>query len=401
MDRTGLAEAQAAIERGDFDQARALLDALNERTPNDVNALNLRTVLALRERDYARAEQSSAQALAQHPNHPALRANRVLSLRRLAGRHAEAGDCDAAAALLIEALMIDPADQESRALLLGQAMRLAETVGAPASLQPRVLPEKPRSLSVITCSINATRRARFEASLASHFVGVPVELIVLDDARSLAEAYNRGISRSTGELLVFCHDDIEFARPDFAARLLDALGAFDVVGVAGCTYLSGPNALWSGPANGYCQIAHVGPTGEWLSSLYGMGPERVAGIQALDGVFIACRRQVAESLQFDADRFDHFHLYDTDFSWRAYAAGYRVAVAQDLLLIHHSLGDFNETWQEHAARFLTKFPQLPSAPAHTARVLMQPNRRELLLPTIAWLAEWQARATALTVSGHR
>ncbi|MBK8283640.1 MAG: glycosyltransferase [Ahniella sp.] len=401
MDRTGLAEAQAAIERGDFDQARALLEALLVAAPNDVNALNLRTVLALRERDYLRAGDVSAQAFAQHPNHPTLRANRVLSLRRLAGQQGEVGDHDAAAALLIEALGIDPADQESRAMLLGQAMRLAQSIGAPASLQTKVLPEKPPTISVITCSINATRRARFETSLNTHFAGLPVELIVLEDARSLAEAYNRGIARSTGDLLVFCHDDIEFARPDFAARLLDALSSYDVVGVAGCTQLTGPNALWSGPASGYCQIAHVGPTGEWLSSLYGLGPVRVEGVQALDGVFIACHRHVAETLRFDADRFDHFHLYDTDFSWRAFAAGYRVAVAQDLLLIHHSLGDFNETWQEHAARFMTKFPQLPRTPAHPARVLMQPNRRELLLPTLAWLADWQARATALSVSGHR
>ncbi len=42
------------------------------------------------------------------------------------------------------------------------------------------------------------------------------------------------------------------------------------------------------------------------------------GIQALDGVFMAMRRKVATSIPFDEALFDHFHLYDLDFSFRAY-----------------------------------------------------------------------------------
>jgi hypothetical protein len=88
-----------------------------------------------------------------------------------------------------------------------------------------------------------------------------------------------------------------------------------------------------------------------------------ANIQALDGVFIAMRRQVWESLRFDAESFDGFHLYDIDFSYRAHLAGFRLAIPLDLLLIHFSTGRYDRTWQRHNRTFMQKFPALSGRPS--------------------------------------
>lgn len=48
-----------------------------------------------------------------------------------------------------------------------------------------------------------------------------------------------------------------------------------------------------------------------------LGAPLVAGIAALDGVFVACRRAAAAAVAYDAATFDGFHLYDLNFTPRA------------------------------------------------------------------------------------
>ena len=79
------------------------------------------------------------------------------------------------------------------------------------------------------------------------------------------------------------------------------------------------------------------------------------GIQVLDGLFLACRREVAEKIGWDQATFDNWHCYDVDFSFRAHLAGCKLAVCNDLLAIHASVGNFDETWKLYAERFAAKF----------------------------------------------
>jgi Tat protein secretion system quality control protein TatD with DNase activity len=63
-----------------------------------------------------------------------------------------------------------------------------------------------------------------------------------------------------------------------------------------------------------------------------------------------------------ADRFDAFHLYDMDFSLACHRAGWRVGIAQDLHLLHDSLGNFDERWSDYADRFVRKHNLVVAAP---------------------------------------
>jgi len=396
IDRGRLDAARTLIDGGALAEASALLVTLRKASPDDVNVLNLSAMCALRAGALDEADALSATALAKAPGQRMLIANRCLVWRHCALSMAASGDHDGAAQQLHAALALDSGNQESRSQLLRLAVDTATRVGAPGEARTFTRPPKLPSLSFITCSIDRQKQARFEANLAQHFADWPHELLVIRDARSLAEAYNRGIDQTTGEWIVFCHDDIEFVQADAPWRLFSALSRVSLVGVAGTTHLSGPTSLWSGPSSGYCQVAHVTPEGQLMSSLYGLGDGLVANAEALDGVFLACHRSVAETIRFDADTFDHFHLYDTDFSWRAHRAGFPVGISQDLLLIHHSLGSFDETWQRYADRFRSKHPEVPATPAHPSRVVMTPNTRYHLVATHDWLARWRAQSQTTT-----
>jgi GT2 family glycosyltransferase len=100
-------------------------------------------------------------------------------------------------------------------------------------------------------------------------------------------------------------------------------------------------------------IAHV-IDGGYVVRLFGADARLMHGVEALDGVFFATRREVAERIRFDAETFDGWHGYDTDFTFRCHLAGYRIAVCLDVPLIHFSNGNVDREWLRYAARFGAK-----------------------------------------------
>ncbi|MGC2519286.1 MAG: glycosyltransferase [Burkholderiales bacterium] len=214
-----------------------------------------------------------------------------------------------------------------------------------------------RDLSIIICSIDDQNFNCVAENYARQLGDWPYELIRIDDATSLADGYNRGIERSNGELLIFSHDDIEILTPDFCDRLFAHLESFDLIGVAGTSMLLNGRWISAGQPGIHGQVVQPVLTGEGFT-LDVFGPENQparGNIQALDGLFLATRRWVAESLRFDAENFDGFHLYDIDFSYRAHLAGLRVGVCNDILIYHQSLGPTDDTWERYMKVFWNKF----------------------------------------------
>jgi hypothetical protein len=211
-------------------------------------------------------------------------------------------------------------------------------------------------ISIIICSVDQ-RKFRAIAENYLRLLGdEPFELIGVHDARSMCEGYNRGIRRATGDIVIFCHDDIEILAADFKDRLKGHLRRFDLIGVAGTTKLIKP--LWpvAGPPYIYGQIAHVNAQEKCFDVyIFGTPTRSVSGIQALDGVFLAATRRVLDTVTFDERTFNGFHLYDLDFSFAAYLRGFKLGVCNDLPLIHTSPGNYGAEWGRQAMLFYEKY----------------------------------------------
>ena len=81
-------------------------------------------------------------------------------------------------------------------------------------------------------------------------------------------------------------------------------------------------------------------------------------MQALDGMFIAARREVVERCSFDEERFDGFHLYDLDFTFSAYLAGFDVAVFRDITMVHYTYASapgYLDEFDRYRLRFEEKY----------------------------------------------
>ena len=274
----------------------------------------------------------------------------------------EDGDWRTALAAGFRAAVRDPLDFAfvDRVVRSLQECPLQALGGAPAAA--RLAPGRLPSLSVVIVSQDDERHARVDAEFARVFAEWPHERIRVKEASSMYDGYARGFQKCRGDIVVFAHDDIRFATPDFAARLADVMSEADLAGIAGTTKVSGPALLWSGHPYLHGAVTHKAPqdaTYEFaLTSLHG---PRIAQAQGLDGVFIAARRAWVQRLGFDPLRIPGFHFYDLDFSYRAYLEGARLTIACDLALIHESRGKFDAAWNVAQAAFKKKFPELSAA----------------------------------------
>jgi GT2 family glycosyltransferase len=208
--------------------------------------------------------------------------------------------------------------------------------------------------SIIICSIDPAKFERVSAMYRRVLAGHPHEIIGIHDATGLCEGYNRGIDRAKGEILIFSHDDVEFANPQIGRQISAAMQKCDVVGIAGTNRLEHPMWSYAGPPYIFGQVAHANDDGTFAVQMFATPAPLVDGMQALDGCFIAAHRRATKTVRFDSDRFKGFHLYDADFTFSAHLAGLRVAVVCNLAMIHRSRGSLNDDWNRDSEIFLAK-----------------------------------------------
>jgi GT2 family glycosyltransferase len=224
--------------------------------------------------------------------------------------------------------------------------------------------DPPPCFSIIICSVDAWKFANVCQCYEQLLADVPHEIIGIHDARSLCEGYNRGMSRARGEILIFSHDDILIIDPDFALKIHTRLQERDMLGFLGSSSLNKP--FWSGGRQGCVHGAissYIGVLGRFQFTLFSGSVWPVTdGIEALDGVCLIARRDVARAVGFDQTTFDGWHCYDIDFSYAAFRAGYRIGVCCDIPIIH-AAGAFqknmtpfqSEEYIRYAGKFTKKY----------------------------------------------
>jgi len=227
-------------------------------------------------------------------------------------------------------------------------------------------------ISVIICSINPGKFAAVSRNFADRMADAPIEIIGIHDARSLAEGYNRGVAQSGGDILIFCHDDIEIVTPDFARLVRGHLESHDVIGCAGTDCLIDSNWTYAGDPYVHGIVAYPAddawPAHRFDLTVWG-GFERaiVDDIESLDGFFLAAKRRVFDAVRFDEVNFDGFHVYDTDFTFAAHLAGFKVAVCKDMLIAHQSRGNFGDEYAAFGTRFMKKYEGRLRVHTHNSR----------------------------------
>lgn len=211
-------------------------------------------------------------------------------------------------------------------------------------------------ISIIICSVENNKFSAVSDNYGRLLNDRPFEIIRITDAQSLAEGYNRGVEQCIGDIIIFSHDDIEILSEDFAYRLLGRLRSFDLIGVAGTSRVLNGSWFTAGQPAIFGHVLQPIPSQQsFRYDMFDQFAPVCGGIQALDGLFFATRRDIADAIRFDSTTFDGFHVYDVDFSYRVYLSGFRLAVCNDILIYHQSTGTRDDKWIKYVEAFNRKF----------------------------------------------
>jgi len=174
------------------------------------------------------------------------------------------------------------------------------------------------------------------------------ELIVIENAESIAKAYNLGISKAKNKIKCFIHNDVIVIDSDKLRHTLieNCLHNIGMVGVIGTT-----NKLqfpwWQGRQCGNVVDARLGLINFSKGDCY---------CAILDGLLLA----TSQDINFDED-YTGFHLYDHDICRQMLRRGLFNFCLPDgkTLVSHHTSGPLDTGrligWKENVARYKDKW----------------------------------------------
>ncbi|MBW1619341.1 glycosyltransferase [Empedobacter falsenii] len=157
----------------------------------------------------------------------------------------------------------------------------------------------------------------------------------------ICEAYNKGAEKAKYDNLLFVHEDVLFETENWGHILINYLTNKEngCIGIAGSTYTPNvPFAWWDLHNSSFRHIQQYNKS-TFIRS-YILKEDKKC--QSLDGVFLACRKDVYNQYKFN-NRIKEFHCYDIDFSNRV-ANDFQNIITSSILLKHFSEGSINNEW---------------------------------------------------------
>ena len=173
---------------------------------------------------------------------------------------------------------------------------------------------------------------------------------------SLTEVYNKGLTESINDIVVFCHNDIIFEKEYWGKRVSEHFTKspdYGILGVAGTSYYPSSGRWWDIQGEMIGQVFHQHQGKKWLSEYNKPFGSRIIPSVIVDGVFFTVKKSNLK-LNFD-ESFKGFHFYDTSFCMSNFLQGVKVGTISDVSLTHLSIGMTNEQWEENRRLFLEKF----------------------------------------------
>ncbi len=177
---------------------------------------------------------------------------------------------------------------------------------------------------------------------------VESERVLLDNTtgtfESAARALNVGAARSTGDILLFAHQDVEFLTSDFL-RMVEVwtsrLPDVGIAGVAGAREASNHLEVVSCATHG---------TPPWSP---GRSAHTAVPVQTVDECLAAVPKQVFRRMRFDEDCLPSWHLYTVDYSLSVRGLGLKAYVIPQAVY-HRSIGGLSGPFFDSLGRLVHK-----------------------------------------------
>jgi glycosyltransferase involved in cell wall biosynthesis len=223
-----------------------------------------------------------------------------------------------------------------------------------------------------------------------HNANSEYELILVDNTenkfKSASEALNFGGNKAKGDYIAFIHQDIKFDSPNFLEKLEAMLDKLDDLGIAG---MAGVSEDIKGVISNIVQ-------GE-SSELVGKNKiEKPLEVQTLDECLVMIPKSVFESLKFDEETCDDWHLYGVDYSLSVRELRLSAYVLP-MYIYHRSPGysmsegydiTMKKLLKKHKDNYKWIYTTLGNYNTHLP-LSLQKNVKKILIPVIKALNLWK------------
>jgi hypothetical protein len=169
--------------------------------------------------------------------------------------------------------------------------------------------------------------------------------------KSLSQIYNEIVNESINNIVVLCHDDIEFETNRWGDKLIKLFSKnpeFGIIGIAGTTDLI-DGRWWTLKQSMTGIVSHKNEGKKWTNTYSKDQGNKLKEVVVLDGLFI-CVDKLKIKKQFN-EEFKGFHFYDIPFCFDNYLSGVKIAVTTQIRVTHLSIGQTNEQWEKNKTQF--------------------------------------------------
>jgi hypothetical protein len=176
--------------------------------------------------------------------------------------------------------------------------------------------------------------------------------------KSLSQVYNEILSESEHDIVVLCHDDLEFDTNKWGDKLLKSFEKnpeYGILGLAGTKYLDVSAQWWKVRETMYGIVNHKHEGKKWTSQYSQNINDKIEEVIIVDGLFIAIDKTKIKH-NFD-ESIEGFHFYDLGFCLPNYLNGVKVGVIFNNRITHLSIGQTNEKWEQNRIEFSKKYEQ--------------------------------------------
>ena len=173
--------------------------------------------------------------------------------------------------------------------------------------------------------------------------------------KSLSQVYNEILNESVNNIVVFCHDDLEFDTNNWGNKILKSFSKnpeFGIIGIAGTTDMI--NGQWwtlKESMTGIVSHKHEGK--KWTNYYSQDQGNKIKEVVVLDGLFF-CVDKTKIKNNFD-EEFTGFHFYEIPFCFSNYLSGVKLGVTTQVRVTHMSIGQTNKEWEDNKTKFEEKY----------------------------------------------
>lgn len=173
--------------------------------------------------------------------------------------------------------------------------------------------------------------------------------------KSLAKVYNEILNESENNIVVFCHDDIEYDTKNWGEKILKLFKRneeYGILGIAGTTDMI-DGRWWTLRESMTGIVSHKHEGKKWTNTYSPDQGNKIKEVVVLDGLFFAVNKSKLKK-NFD-ESFEGFHFYEIPFCFSNFIDGVKLGVTTMVRVTHKSIGVTNDQWENNKKLFEEKY----------------------------------------------